>query len=112
MPKARTDRPQSGHFVLLQNPRGSSHIVRRWKKSVDTAGGITYYLLMSDFYTSADDTAYGSYGEFVDTPEWTADEWADYDAQVAEDMASYDAAIAAEWEAEAIMAQYDEPDFF
>lgn len=67
--------------------------------------------MMIENSTPMNENAFGGYGEFVDTPEWTAAEWAEYDAQVAAEMADHDEMMRAEWEAEAIMAQYDVPDF-
>lgn len=59
------------------------------------------------------ENAFGGYGEFVDTPDYTAEEWAEHDAQIAAEMAEYDDTADLYWEAEAdlIMAQYDVPDF-
>ena len=71
------------------------------------------YSMMIENSTPMNENAFGSYGEFVDTPDWSTDEWAAYDAQIAEEMAEYDNTQDLYWEAEAdlIMAQYDVPDF-
>lgn len=73
----------------------------------------TYY--MSDYNTLADNTVYGGYGEFLDTPDWTDEEWAAHDAQVRAEMDAHDAemdAMYAEAYGDVFMSQFDEPDFF
>ena len=54
---------------------------------------------MSDYNTEADNTIYGGYGEFdlSHTDSWTDEDWAQHDAE-----------LAAEWEAEAAMAYWDD----
>lgn len=53
-----------------------------------------------------ENTIYGAFGEFEPglTADWTDADYRAYDAQLAAEIA--------EWEAEAALAYYDEPDFY
>lgn len=53
--------------------------------------------MMIENSTPVSENAFGSFGEFVDTPEWTDEEWAEYDAWLAEDIAKWDAEHEDEW---------------
>lgn len=97
---------------MFEHPRGAVHMLRY---RVDFYPLIPHTYYMSDYNTQADNTIFGGFGEFVDTPDMTADEWAEHDAQVAAEIAAHDAemnALYAEAYGDVFMSQFDEPDFF